>query len=171
MNISTNSKIVEIGGDNGDQENSTYLDVDGEEDILAEIQKNGEKDIDEEDENTDDSHSSADLGLKLAISKELSKRVSEFSNPFVNAILSGNVHILDYLLQRGLSCPLKNLNISYSLCAGYHMEDIAEAMLEMLHSAAKACMGDVEQEYPPCQGCRAELRKKLHSTRATHKMF
>ncbi len=108
---------------------------------------------------------------KLAISNELIKRVTQFDSPYINAILSGNVMTLEFLFQQGLSCPLQYFQTSYALAAGYHIEEIARAMLESLHSAAKACLGDMEQDFPPCQGCREKMKENAISARTKHKLF
>lgn len=110
---------------------------------------------------------------KLAISKNLIRRVKDcnFDCPLINAILSGNVQIMEYLLKQGLTCPLTNFKITYALAAGYHIEDISQAMLEILHSAAQACVGDMNQDFPPCQGCRENLRENAISSKQGQKMF
>lgn len=150
------------------------------------MQRDERDDDNEEEEDEDDKYPNQDSELdlddnnhdedvlitkKLAISKELIKRVTNFDSPFINAILSGNVQILEFLLQQGLSCPLEDFKYSYALAAGYHMEEIAQPMLELLHSAAKACVGDMEQDFPPCQGCREKLREKEIAARTKHKLF
>ena len=161
---SRKKKIFEI-----EEKADSEQEEDGEEE--REEEYNGDQQQEEEEEEGDDGRTeSPNIELKLAISKDLTKRVTNFTSPFINAIISGNVHTLDYLLQQGLSCPLENMNASYALSAGYHIEEIAEAMLEMIHCAAKACMGDVEQEFPPCQGCREKLREQSN-TRGGHKLF
>ncbi len=126
-----------------------------------------------EDSSSDRSDEDLMITHKLAISKNLIRRVKDrnFDCPLINAILSGNVQIMEYLLKQGLTCPLNNFKITYALSAGYHIEDISQAMLEILHSAAQACVGDMNQDFPPCQGCRENLREKAISSKRGQKLF
>ena len=152
-----------------DEEKENTLE-NGEEDKYDETE-DCEGEFDDEGENR--SHY---MEMKLKISKELTKRVinlgsDTFTSPFVNAIISGNVGILEHLISQGLSCPLKDLKICYSLAAGYHDEKIAEVMLDMIQSAGKACMGDVTQEFPPCKGCMERIRKEAIASGKSKKFF
>lgn len=141
---------------------------------IQEIEEEDENENEEEKDfgsessmNEEDYDQSPSIQLKLEISKELTKRVvhtgnqeNPFQSPFVNAIISGNISILEHLITQGLSCPLKDLKISYSLAAGYHDEKTAETMLDIMQSAGKACVGDKTQSFPPCQGCREKMREQ-----------
>ena len=78
-------------------------------------------------------------------SKELS--------PLVTATASGNIEMLNTLVEDGLFCTKPHLNLLFTLAAAHPLETLAVGMYDIIKQAAAACNKAEDVSYLPCFHC------------------
>jgi len=79
--------------------------------------------------------------------------------PLIGCCASGNIDLLDEILEEGLFCPKSNLLFLLNTCAAYPIQDLAMKMYDAIKEGAAACSGDPDAGYDPCKYCEPKKKK------------
>ena len=89
-------------------------------------------------------------------------------NPLIACCASGNVELLDEILQDGLFCPKSHLLFLLNASASFPIQDLATKMYDAIKESAAACSGDPDAGYDPCKSCEPR-KKKTKGKRSQNK--
>ena len=134
---------------------SSDSDSDDDLDISAELD---ESDVDAQKVKVE----AAELGHKFLIVQMESQETLEkpiVMNPLIACCASGNIDLLDEILQEGLFCPKSHLLFLFNACAAYPIQDLAMKMYDAIKEGAAACSGDPDAGYDPCKYCEPKKKK------------
>jgi len=105
----------------------------------------------------------AELGHKFLHSQVERSEMKIIIDPLISCCASGNIDLLDEILEEGIFCPKSNLLLLLNVCAAFPIQDIALRLYDAIKDAAGACSGDPDAGYGPCKFC--EPKKKSKSSR------
>lgn len=156
------SEFDDDDSDSDDESGSDDSESDSEDDEHGSIDLNGE--LDESDIDAQKVKvQAAELGHKFLHLQIERSEMKTIIDPLISCCASGNIDLLDEILEEGLFCPKSNLLLLLNVCAAFPIQDIALRMYDAIKDGAAACSGDPDAGYGPCKYCEPKKKSKSGS--------